>query len=67
VARGDTQNATITVTDSNRRAVANAQIDGKLIYPGKILRRNLKEVPISRGNLFILGSSARKVTWDPLS
>ena len=34
VARGDTQNATITVTDSNHRAIANAQIDGKLIYPG---------------------------------
>ena len=42
VARGDTQNATITVTDSNRRAVANAQIDGKLIYPGKNFEKEFK-------------------------
>lgn len=34
VARGDTQNTTITVTDSNSRAIANADIDGKLVYPG---------------------------------
>jgi hypothetical protein len=34
VARGDTQNTTITVTDSVSRAVTNAEIDGKLIYPG---------------------------------
>jgi hypothetical protein len=42
VARGDTQNATITVTDSNRRGVANAQIDGKLIYPGKNFEKEFK-------------------------
>jgi len=42
VARGDTQNATIIVTDSNRRAVANAQIDGKLIYPGKNFEKEFK-------------------------
>ena len=34
VARGDTQNTTITVTDSNSRAIPNADIDGKLVYPG---------------------------------
>jgi hypothetical protein len=34
VARGDTQNITITVTDSNSRAIPNADIDGKLVYPG---------------------------------
>src|SRR5687767_873955 len=34
VARGDTQNTTITVTDSNSIAIPNADIDGKLIYPG---------------------------------
>jgi hypothetical protein len=44
VARGDTQNATITVTDSNRRAVANAQIDGKLIYPGKNFEKEFKGI-----------------------
>ena len=34
VARGDSQNTTITVTDSASRPVANAEIDGNLIYPG---------------------------------
>ncbi|HEX7818466.1 MAG TPA: hypothetical protein VF419_03725 [Nitrososphaeraceae archaeon] len=34
VARGDPQNTTITVTDSASRPVANAEIDGNLIYPG---------------------------------
>lgn len=34
VARGDTQNTTVTVTDSNSRAIPNADIDGKLVYPG---------------------------------
>jgi len=34
VARGDTQSTTITVTDSNSRAIPNAEIDGKLVYPG---------------------------------
>ncbi|HEX6379278.1 MAG TPA: metallophosphoesterase [Nitrososphaeraceae archaeon] len=34
VARGDTQNTTITVTDSNSRPIPNANIDGKLVYPG---------------------------------
>ena len=34
VARGDRQSATITVTDSNKMAVSDAQINGKLVYPG---------------------------------
>jgi len=42
VARGDTQNTTITVTDSNHSAIANAQIDGKLIYPGEKYEKEFK-------------------------
>jgi aldose sugar dehydrogenase len=34
VARGDSQGVTITVTDSTSRPVANARIDGILLYPG---------------------------------
>jgi hypothetical protein len=34
VSRGDSQTVTITVTDSASAAVANAVIDGNLIYPG---------------------------------
>ena len=34
VARGDSQNIIITVTDSNSKVVPDAHINGKLIYPG---------------------------------
>ncbi|MDW0199313.1 MAG: hypothetical protein QN721_03825 [Nitrososphaeraceae archaeon] len=42
VARGDSQNATITVTNSENRPIANAQIDGKLIYPGNNFEKEFK-------------------------
>jgi hypothetical protein len=42
VARGDTQNITIIVTDSNSRAIPNADIDGKLIYPGDDFEKTFK-------------------------
>jgi hypothetical protein len=42
VARGDTQNTTITVTDSNSRAIPNAEIDGKLVYPGNDFEKTFK-------------------------
>ncbi|HSA74159.1 MAG TPA: metallophosphoesterase [Nitrososphaeraceae archaeon] len=34
VARGDSQNIAITVTDSNSKVVPEAHLDAKLIYPG---------------------------------
>lgn len=34
IARGDIQNTTITVTDSAKRPITNAEINGKLTYPG---------------------------------
>ena len=34
IARGNIQNTTITVTDSAKRPITNAEINGKLIYPG---------------------------------
>jgi hypothetical protein len=34
IARGDIQNTTITVTNSAKRPITNAEINGKLIYPG---------------------------------
>ena len=42
VARGDSQNATIIVTKSDNRPIANAQIDGKLIYPGNNFQKEFK-------------------------
>jgi hypothetical protein len=49
VERGDTQNATITVTDSGSRAVANAEIDGKLIYPGDNYEKDFSGITDSQG------------------
>ena len=42
VARGDSQNATIIVTKSDNKPIANAQIDGKLIYPGNNFQKEFK-------------------------
>ena len=42
LARGDSQNATITVTNSDNRPIVNAQIDGKLIYPGNNFEKEFK-------------------------
>ena len=44
LARGDRQDATITVMDSNNKSIANAQIDGKLIYPGNNFEKEFKGV-----------------------
>jgi hypothetical protein len=49
VERGETQNATITVTDSGSRAVANAEIDGKLIYPGDNYEKDFSGITDSQG------------------
>ena len=49
VERGDTQNATITVTDSGSTAVANAEIDGKLIYPGDNYEKDFSGITDSHG------------------
>ena len=50
VERGETQNATISVTDSGSRAVANAEIDGKLIYPGENYEKDFNGITDSQGN-----------------
>ena len=34
IARGDSQNVTISITDSNSKPISDAGITGKLIYPG---------------------------------
>ena len=49
VARGDSQNATITVMDSNNRPVADTQIDGKLIYPGDNFEKQFNGITDSEG------------------
>ena len=49
VERGDTQDATITVTDSGSKAVANAEIVGKLIYPGNNYEKDFSGITDSQG------------------
>jgi hypothetical protein len=49
VERGDTQDATITVTDSGSRPVANAEINGKLIYPGENFVKDFNGITDSQG------------------
>ncbi|MDW0249666.1 MAG: hypothetical protein QN702_08615, partial [Nitrososphaeraceae archaeon] len=49
VERGDIQNATITVTDSGSKAVANAEIVGKLIYPGNNYEKDFSGITDSQG------------------
>ncbi|MDW0179477.1 MAG: hypothetical protein QOK78_01290 [Nitrososphaeraceae archaeon] len=51
VERGDTQNATITVTDSGSKAVANAEIVGKLIYPGNNYEKDFSGITDSQGKV----------------
>ncbi|MFZ0356825.1 MAG: hypothetical protein WAL53_01710 [Nitrososphaeraceae archaeon] len=49
VERGDTQNTTITVTDSGSKAIANAEIVGKLIYPGNNYEKDSSGITDSQG------------------
>src|SRR6187431_2853471 len=49
VERGDTQDATITVTVSGSRPVANAEIVGKLIYPGENFEKDFSGITDSQG------------------
>jgi hypothetical protein len=49
IARGDSQNITITVTDSASRAVANAEIDGNLIYPGEDFEKEFTGITDPQG------------------
>src|SRR5918996_2286152 len=49
VERGDTQDATRTVTDSGSRAVANVEINGKLIYPGENFVKDFSGITDSQG------------------
>ncbi len=49
IARGDRQNATITVMDSSNRPVADAQVEGKLIYPGDNFEKEFNGITDSEG------------------
>ena len=66
VARGDTQNTTISVTDSNHRGIANAQIDGKLIYPGEKYEKEFKGSTDYEGKFVYSWTVGKKGDVGPL-
>ncbi len=66
VARGDTQNTTISVTDSNHRGIANAQIDGKLIYPGDNFEKQFKGITDYQGKFVYSWTVGKKGDVGPL-
>jgi len=67
VERGDTQDATITVTDSSARPVANAEIDGKLIYPGDNYKKDFSGITDSQGKFVYSWIIGEKGDVGPLS
>lgn len=67
VARGDTQNTTITVTDSVSRAIANADVDGKLIYPGDNYKKDFKGKTDSQGKFVYSWTIGKNGDVGPLS
>ena len=66
VARGDSQNATITVTNSDNRPIANAQIDGKLIYPGNNFEKEFKGSTDLDGKFVYFWTVGKKGDIGPL-
>jgi len=67
VERGDTQDTTITVTDSGARPVANAEIDGKLIYPGDNYKKDFSGITDSQGKFVYSWIIGEKGDVGPLS
>jgi len=67
VARGDAQNGTITVTDSASRAVSNAEIGGKLIYPGDNYEKQFKGKTDLQGKFVYSWSIGKKGDLGPLT
>jgi hypothetical protein len=67
VSRGDTQSVTITVTDSTSDAVANAEIDGNLIYPGDNFEKDFNGITDSRGEFVYSWTIGENGDAGPLS
>ena len=66
VARGDSQNVTISVADSSSRPITDASITGRLIYPGSNYEKDFSGSTDSGGRFaysWIIGSDG---TLGPL-
>jgi hypothetical protein len=67
VVRGDRQNSIITVTDSGSLGIANAKIDGKLIYPGNNYEKQFNGITDSQGKFVYSWIIGKKGDVGPLS
>lgn len=67
VSRGDTQSVTITVTDSSSNAVADAEIDGNLIYPGDNFEKEFSGITDSQGEFVYSWTIGENGDAGPLS
>ncbi|HYY85745.1 MAG TPA: hypothetical protein VE594_01425 [Nitrososphaeraceae archaeon] len=67
VSRGDTQSVTITVTDSTSNAIANADIDGNLIYPGDNFEKQFNGITDSQGEFVYSWTIGENGDVGPLS
>jgi hypothetical protein len=67
VSRGDTQSVTITVTDSTSNAVADAEIDGNLIYPGDNFEKEFSGITDSQGEFVYSWTIGENGDAGPLS
>ncbi|HJU78283.1 MAG TPA: hypothetical protein VJ599_01810 [Nitrososphaeraceae archaeon] len=67
VSRGDSQSVTITVTDSASTAVANAEIDGNLIYPGDNFEKEFSGITDSQGEFVYSWTIGENGDAGPLS
>ena len=66
VARGDTQNSTIAVTDSDHKPIANAQINGKLVYPGNNFEKDFNGLTDLEGKFVYTWIIGKKGDVGPL-
>ena len=67
VARGDSQNTTITVTDSASRPIANAGISGLLKYPGDNYEKEFSGITDSQGKFVYSWIIGEKGDVGPLA
>jgi hypothetical protein len=67
IARGDIQNTTITVTDSAKRPITNAEINGKLIYPGNNFKKEFVGITDYNGKFIYSWTIGKKGDVGPLT
>lgn len=67
IARGDIQNTTITVSDSTKRPITNAEINGKLIYPGNNFEKEFAGKTDYNGKFIYSWTIGKKGDVGPLT